>query len=135
MKAYDLVLLFLEKKVFGFRCGLWGPTGFQLKLLILIECCNIFHWKPEKNNRVGVVLWQHFGQIRPNVVKKVKKRALSKAFCIVVKIFEEKFKANIARNARFEGCLRLKKLIIFKKFTLAHLKVIKLINIISVFLD
>ena len=64
---------------------------------------------------------------------------------MVVKIFEEKFKTNIARNARFEGRLGLnyclisvengKKLIIFKKFTLVSLKVIKLINIISVFLD
>ena len=61
---------------------------------------------------------QSLGQIRPNVVKKVKKPALSVSFfnilhgeyllkqkVVVVKILEWKFKGNIARNAIFEGCL------------------------------
>ena len=61
---------------------------------------------------------QSLGQIRPNVVKKVKKPALSVSFLnilhgeyllkqkvVVVKILEWKFKRNIARNATFEGCL------------------------------
>ena len=55
-------------------------TGFQLKLLILIEFLNIFHWKPVKKIRVGVVLGQNLGQIRLNIVKKLKKQALSIGF-------------------------------------------------------
>ena len=51
-------------------------TGFQLKFLILIELSNIFNWEPAKKTRVGVVLGQNLGQIRSNVVKKVKKQAL-----------------------------------------------------------
>ena len=34
-------------------------TGFQLKLLILIELSNIFHWKPGKKKKVVVVLRQN----------------------------------------------------------------------------
>ena len=61
---------------------------------------------------------QNLGQIRPNVVKKVKKWALSigffsyfaweipfKAKVVVVQTHEWKFKANIARNNAFEVCL------------------------------
>ena len=88
-----------------------------------------------------MVLGQNLCQIRPNVVKKVKKHALSVSFFHilhgeyllmqkvgVVKILEWKFKANIAENATFEGRLgpnfcqiwvkNGKKLIIFKNFTL-----------------
>ena len=87
-----------------------------------------------------MVLEQNLGQIWPNVVKKVKKQVLSAGFfhilhgeyllkqkVVVVQILEWKFKANIARNATFEGCLgpnfcqiwvkNGKKLIIFKSFT------------------
>ena len=63
-----------------------------------------------------MVLGQNLGQIRPNVVKKVKKWALSIAFfhilhgeyllkhkIVVLQTFEWKFKENIARNITFEG--------------------------------
>ena len=88
-----------------------------------------------------MVLGQNLGQIRPNVVKKVKKQALSISFfhilhgeyllkqkVVVVQILEWKFKANRARNVTFQGRLGSnfcpiwvkngKKLIIFKNFTL-----------------
>ena len=74
----------------------------------------MFHWKPAK--KVGMVLGQNFNQIRSNVVKKVKKLALSIAFShilhgqyilkqevVVVQTTEWKFKANVGRNATFEG--------------------------------
>ena len=57
------------------------------------------------------------GQIRPNVVKKVKKWALLIVFIhilhgeyllkqkiVVLQTYEWKFKENIARNITFEGC-------------------------------
>ena len=63
-----------------------------------------------------MVLGQNLGQIKPNVVKKVKKQALSISFfhilhgeyllkqkVVVVLTPEWKFKANIAANATFEG--------------------------------
>ena len=60
-----------------------------------------------------MVLGQTLGQIISDVVKKVKKRALSIGFChillgeyqkvVVVQTPESKFKANLARNATFEG--------------------------------
>ena len=81
---------------------------------MLFESPNIFHWKPAR--KIGVVLGQNLGQIMPNVKKKVKKRALSLGFfrilhreyllklkVVVVNTPEWKFKANIARNATFEG--------------------------------
>ena len=90
-------------------------TRLQLKLLIIIESNTIFHWKPAKN-KVGVVLVQNLGQIRSNVVKKVKKLALSIHFShtshgeymlkqevVVAQTPGWKFKANIARNAIFQG--------------------------------
>ena len=65
-----------------------------------------------------MVLGQKLGQIRSNVMKTVKKRALSIDFVhilhgeyllkqkvVVVKTPEWKFKANLARNATFEGRL------------------------------
>ena len=45
-------------------------------LLILIESPNIFHWKSAKKIKVGVALGQNLGQIRSNVVQKVKERVL-----------------------------------------------------------
>ena len=75
------------QKVFCFGHGPWGPIfaqvwakngfKFQSKLLILIESPKIFHCKPAKKFKVGVVLGQNLGQIRYNVVKKIKKQALS----------------------------------------------------------
>ena len=66
---------------------------------------------------MGLVLGQNLGQIRSNVVKKVKKQAISLGFfhillgeyllkqkVEVVKSPEWKFMAIIARNAKFKGC-------------------------------
>ena len=95
---------------------------------------------------MGVLLGQNLGQIRPNIMKKVKKQALSISFffifymgnyllkqkvvVLVVQIIEWKFNANIARNSTLEGHLwpnfcqiwdkNGKKLIIFKTFTLVR---------------
>ena len=120
---------------------------------MLIAFPNIFHQKPEKKIKVDVVLGQNLGQIRPSVVKKVKKQLLSTGFfsyfkwgipfkaksSACVHTPEWKFKANIATNATFEGSLGLhicpiwvkngKKLIIFKNFTLVSLKSTKVIII------
>ena len=65
-----------------------------------------------------MVLGQNLGQIRPNVVKKVKKQVLLISFShilhgeyllkqkvVVTKILEWKCKGNIARNATSEGYL------------------------------
>ena len=58
-----------------------------------------------------MVLGQNLDQIRP-IVKKVKENTwrlhgeyLLKQKIVLVQILEWKFKANIARNATFEGCL------------------------------
>ena len=96
-------------------------TGFQLKFFKLIEFLNIFHWKPANKIKVGVVLGQNLGKIRSNVVKKVKKQALSLGFfhiflreyllkqkVMVVKPPEWKFMTIIARNAKFKGRQRAK---------------------------
>ena len=56
----------------GFSNFFFRIAGFQLKLLILIESPNIFHWKPAKKIKVG---WS-LDKIRPNVVKKVKEQVL-----------------------------------------------------------
>ena len=104
LKAYDLVLLFLKKKIFfgvahahgvpshfctrqvkkwhfsGVLTNFFRTTGLQLKLLILIASPNIFHWKPAEKIKVGVVLGQNVGQTRLNVVKRVKKQILSRFF-------------------------------------------------------
>ena len=40
----------------------------------------MFHWKPAKKIKVGVILGQNLGQIRSNVVQKVKEQALSIGF-------------------------------------------------------
>ena len=65
---------------------------------------------------MGEALGQNFSQIRPIVVERVKKQAFSIGFfhilhwryllkqkVVVVQILERKVKANIVRNARFEG--------------------------------
>ena len=53
--------------------------GFNINI-ILIEFSDIFNWKPTKKIKVGVALGQNLGQIRSNVLKKVKKQALSLGF-------------------------------------------------------
>ena len=88
-------------------------TELQLKILILSEFPNLFHWKPAKKSGfgLGAKLWQ----IRSNVVKKVKKLALAIGFfnildgeyllkqnLVVVQTPEWKSKANIAINVTFE---------------------------------
>ena len=52
--------------------NIFRTTGLQLKLLRLIESPNIFHWKPAKKPKIGVVLGQNLGQIRSNFIKKSK---------------------------------------------------------------
>ena len=70
----------------------------------------------EQKNKMDVVLGQNLRQIKSNVVKKVKKWALSSVYFtwripyllkqeeVVVEATEWKFKANLARNATFERC-------------------------------
>ena len=78
--------LFLQK--LGQKVAIFGrfskkdfrTTGFKLKLLISIKSLNIFQWKPAKKIKLGVVLRQNLGQIKSNVVKKIKKQALSMIF-------------------------------------------------------
>ena len=47
--------------------------------MTLIKSPNTLHWN-QKRNKVVVVLGQNLGQIRSDVVKKVKKQALSIGF-------------------------------------------------------
>ena len=85
--------------------------------MALIKSPNILHWN-QKRNKVVVFLGQNLGQIRSDVVKKVKKQALSKFFfssyfaCGIsfktnisgfTKFWVE-IRASIARNATSEGC-------------------------------
>ena len=80
----------------------------KLKFLILIEFPNIFHWKPAKKIKLGVVLGQNLSQIMSSVMKKVKKQVhnIIRFFSyftrdFVVKSPEWKFIAIIARNTEF----------------------------------
>ena len=104
LKAYDLVLLFSKKKNLLWARPMGTPLlhmlnqnmlsftgfskifseliGFQLNFLILIKFPNICHWKSAKKIKVGAILGQNLGQIRSNVVKKVKKQRLSLGFFI-----------------------------------------------------
>ena len=140
MKAYDLVLLFLQKKN-CFLFWVWPigtpflhklgqkivifkgfsnffselPTGFQLKLLILIESPKIFHWKPAKKNWSGCGLGVKFGPKLAQYCEKIKKQELwiglfyiwhgeylLKSKVVVVHTTEWKFKASISGNVTFE---------------------------------
>ena len=89
-----------QKMVFfrSFSNFFFRTTRFQLKLLILIESFNIFHQKPAKKIKVGVVLGQNLGQIKPNIVKKVKKWALS-----IVSFFIF-YMGNTFNKAESSGC-------------------------------
>ena len=97
-----------------FQQKIFRITGLQLKLFILTECINIFHWKPAKKLKKKWV-WS-LGQIRSNVVKKSKETGIINRFFsyfaqgihfkarrVVIQTPEWKFKANIARNAIFQG--------------------------------
>ena len=76
LQAYNLLLLFLKQSVFFLGVASGGPifvkvlviffrnTGFQSKLLILIEHPNIFHWNPTKKIKMGMVFRKNLGQIR-----------------------------------------------------------------------
>ena len=81
----------------GFSKFFFRTTGFQLKLMILIASPNIFHWKPAKKIKVGLVLRQNLGQIRPNVVKKVKKLVFVNRFFFI-------FYMGIPFKAKSSGC-------------------------------
>ena len=62
-------------------------TGFQIKFLILIEFPShyiLIDWKTAKKKiKSGVVLGRSLGQIMSNVVKKVKKQAISLGFFFI----------------------------------------------------
>ena len=103
---------FLHKR---FQQFFLRTTGFQLKLLILLQYPKIFNWKLAKKIKVGMILGQNLHRIRPNVTKKVKKQALTIRFfyilheeyllkqkVVLVQTPQWKFKANIARNATFK---------------------------------
>ena len=64
----------------SFQQKIFRTTGLQLEFLILIEFPNILHWKPAKKIKLGVVFGQNVGQIKSNVVKKVKKQVISLGF-------------------------------------------------------
>ena len=63
-----------------FQQNFFRTTAFLLNVLILIEFPNIFHWKPAKKVKLGVLLGQKLDQIMPNVVKKIKKQVISLGF-------------------------------------------------------
>ena len=97
-----------------FQQKFFRTAGFQLKCLILIEFPNILHWKPAKKPKLGVVLGQNLGHIMSNVLKIVKKQAISLSFLhillreyllkqkvVVVKPPVWKFMAIIAKNVKF----------------------------------
>ena len=89
MKAYDLVLLFLKKMIFVLGMIYIERTPFLHKLgwkrVIFRGFSKFFqnYWIPirasnisletSKNMQVDEVLGQNLGQIRSNVMKKVKK--------------------------------------------------------------
>ena len=66
----------------GFSNFFFRTIVFLLKLLILIESPNIFHNKPAKKIKVDVASGQNLGKIRSNIMKKLKKWALSIGFFI-----------------------------------------------------
>ena len=100
-----------------FQQKIFRTTGFQLKLLILIELPNISHWKPAKKQTKWVwSLGKIWAKLGPMLRKKVQKLALSIGFShilhveyilkqdvVVVQMPEWTFKANIARNTTFQG--------------------------------
>ena len=77
----------------GFSIFFSRITGFQLKSFILIESHSL---ETSKNIKVGVVLGQSLGQVRSNVVKKVKKQGLSIGFFI--------FQMGNTLKAKSNGC-------------------------------
>ena len=81
----------------GFSKKNFRITGLQLKLLILIESPNTFHWKPAKKIKMGVVLDKNLGQIRSNVVKK------SKEIGIINRFFSY-FAQGMHFKAKSSGC-------------------------------
>ena len=101
---------FLEVLPIFFR-----TTKLQLKLLILIESPNIFHWESAKKQS-GCGLGTKFGPNWVQCSEKSKKTGIINFFFSylhgeyilkqeveVVQTPEWKFKANIARNATFAG--------------------------------
>ena len=61
----------------GFSKKKFRTTRLQLKLLILIESPNTFHWKSEKK---GCGLLANLGQTGSNVVKKSKETGIINTF-------------------------------------------------------
>ena len=82
----------------GFQQEFFRTAGFLLKFSILIEFPNILHWKPEKKTPSGLVLGQKLGQIMSNIVKKVKKQAISLGFfCILFREYLLKQKVVVVK--------------------------------------
>ena len=86
-----------------FSKKIFRTIGLQLKLLILIESPNIFHWKPakktkkKKEKKLGVVLEQNLDQTRSNVLKKSKETG-------IINGFFSYFAQGIHFKARSNGC-------------------------------
>ena len=62
-----------------FYQNFFRTTGWKHKQLILIEYCNIFHWKSAKKAKWMWSNGQNEGQIRSNVVKSTKKLSIALA--------------------------------------------------------
>ena len=56
---------------------IFRTTGFQLKLLVLIEFPNILHCQPVKKNQIGCGLGAKFG---PNYVQCCEKRKRNRQY-------------------------------------------------------
>ena len=69
----------------------------KFKVINIFESPNIFHWKPAKRNKMGVVWGQNFGQARSKIVKK------SKEIGIINRFFSY-FAQGIHFKARSSGC-------------------------------
>ena len=70
---------------------------------------NIFHYKPAKKIKVGVVLRQNLDQIKGTDIINMFFQILHGEYLLKQKVVaaqtpESNFKANKARNATFEGC-------------------------------
>ena len=102
----------------GFQQFFFRTTGFQLKLLILIEFPNIIHRQSTKKKKVGVVFGAKFGPDQAQCCDKSIETSIINRFlsyfigeyllklkAVVVHTPEWKAEANIAKNATFEGHL------------------------------
>ena len=84
----------------------FGTTGFQQKLLILIESPNIFHWKSTKKESRCYLSGQIWGKKGPMLRKNKETVVINGLFSVVEKVVIEipewRLKAKIARKTTFE---------------------------------